>query len=301
MKRVVLATAAFAAAALLSCLGRPALAATQVGGAPPPAINSFVDPIFEPGFEPIPPTPSGLSPDFNTLVLFDRGNLRLVNTVSGITVFNRRFSRTPDVGFTVDGEIAVVQEPLGQSSTRLLLVESDTGLVLEERTVRGIPEVRVSFFGASIVVVEPLGKGKTRLLLFNDAGNLVLQRSLGPLATFGLGIDSIVILDPVGGDKTKVQAYSFDGLIVLNQTVKGLEAVGYDPFGFTLLVVSRETGGGLVRLIDGLTGDLLVTYRNAAPTQAGFTEDGSILAIITQRGTQPTVLLFSTFDGRRIL
>ncbi|MBI3909609.1 MAG: hypothetical protein HY320_01590 [Armatimonadetes bacterium] len=269
---------------------------------PPPAIiPSVVEPALPSGLPPIPPDEFGLSPTGETLAFFDGGHLTLVRTLDAEVIFEERFPfDLPTVGFSVDGDTAIIETTDSVGTLRVRFVDALHGTERARFTFPGPAELFVSPFGEGFTVVRRRSIG-TEFLLINDAGELVFRALVDPLTSIGFGTDTVALVEPVLFGQAAVRLLQIDtGRTLVRQSARAPFSAGFNPAGDRFLVATTLVDFTRVRLFRTSDGAPLLFRGVRNLVQVGFTPVGEILVIVSRRFQNLVIDLFRTLDGRRL-
>lgn len=300
MKR--LTSAALCVALGILCLlagpGR-ALAAPQPGQFP-----QLIRPDLFEGFEPIPPDESGISPNFEFFVFQDEDTLHVIRLFDGEETFTLHFvDQRLSVGFDPADERLFILEPRPGGRYRFLFVNPDTGAILRTEYTNTLPTVRTNF-DATVNVLATPDRTRSTVLVIGRYGDLIYRRTFSTLVQIALNVFSPVVafIDPVGAGRVRIELLNaLTGIIAYRSTVSALSRFGFAPFWGTFVVAEPNSSRSFrVRLIDPFLVQVLLFRSFVGPVNVGFTPDGSLLGVISDRGNTRDLFLFRTVDGSQV-
>jgi hypothetical protein len=290
---------AYVLAALCLLLGaRPAAAVAPVSP------TQFVRPDFSEGFEPIPPDELGISPNLEFLVVEDEDGLHVIRLADSKETFTlRTFLEPLQVGFDPADNRLFLLEPQKGGGYRFRFINPDTGAILRSDRISTLPDVRTNFDGTVNVLAAPSAR-RTDATVFNAKGGAIYHRSYSALLRFSLNVffPVVAFVDAQAGGQIRIEVLdAFHGVVQYRDSVPAVSIVGFTPFGPDFVVARPLSSNSFrVRLVNGLNGLIVVTRSFTGQVNAGFTPDGSLLGVITQRGLNQDISLFRTVDGREI-
>lgn len=294
-------------AALCVVLGALCLLAgpTRAQAAPHPGqFPQLVRPDLFEGFEPIEPDQFGVSPSFQFFVFQDQDGLHVIRLFDGEETFTLSF---PDgqltVGFDPADQRLFLLEPRAGGQYRFLFVNPWTGDILRTDFMSVRPRIRTNFDATVNVLLIP-DRSRTSVLVFDDLGDLIYRRTYSALVRVALNLFSPVVafIDAVAGGRVRIDLLNaLRGSLVYQSTVSALSRFGFAPFGGAF-VIAEPTGPNAfrVRLLDPFLVRALLFRSFVGQVNAGFTPDGSLLGIFSDRARTRSLYLFRTFDGRLV-
>lgn len=262
-------------------------------------VPRFRAPDLFPGFEPVAPDSSGLSPRGRFIVIQDSRGLRVVRTADSAEVFRDSLARNTEVGFDpFDRRMYVTSND--RLTYRFRFVHPDTGRILLDDRVSERPDIRINLDGTANVLT--LRRGNTgQVNVFNDAGRVTHRRNMSSFAQVGINryAPVVALLDRRGGTRIDLVLLNAEvGRITVREAISAQFEAGFEPLG-TAFVIARATSPGSfrIRMVNGYNGRFLVNRTFFGPVNAGFTDDSRFLGVKSRQGAGDRVYLFQTTTG----